>query len=225
MHPLDNAVWTALTTLQSQFANTVGIAKRFPPEMTLLGAIEQQSPQAFVALEQLTQEAPVILYSSSPLELPDGWSITRHVELFQMVQEKSPTSAPAIEPVELTEDEVPEMSVLYAATRPARTLCPKIQRLGTFLGIRDDGKLVAMGGMRLHLSGYREITTVGTLPGYTGRGYGTALVHALSARIRNAGERAFLTVRTDNDRAIGIYYRLGFKERATLHSATIHKDR
>ena len=224
MHPLDNAVWTALTTLQSEFAKSVGIAKRFPPEMTLLGAIEQQSPEAFSALEQLTQQAPVILYSSSPLKLPEGWTVTRQVELFQMVQEESPASAPATGTVELTEDDVPEMSVVYAATRPARTLCPKIQRLGTFLGVRNEGKLVAMGGMRLHLPGYREITTVGTLPGYTGRGYGTALVHALSARIRKAGERAFLTVRTDNDRAIGIYQRLGFRKRATVYSTTIRRD-
>jgi ribosomal protein S18 acetylase RimI-like enzyme len=225
MHPLDNAVWTALTTLQSEFANTAGIAKRFPPETTLLGAIERQSPEAFAALEQLTQEAPVILYSPSPLKLPEGWTVTRHVELFQMVQEENPASALPVEPVELTEADVPEMSVLYAATRPARTLCPKIQRLGMFLGVRHEGKLVAMGGMRLHLPGYREITTVGTLPGYTGRGYATALAHALSARIRNAGERAFLTVRTDNERAVGIYQRLGFRTRTTVHSTTIRKDR
>jgi hypothetical protein len=94
MHPLDNAVWTALTTLQSGFAKTVGIAKRFSPEMTLLGAIEQHSPEALAELQQLTQGTPVILYSSSPLELPDGWTITRHVELFQMVQEESPVTAP-----------------------------------------------------------------------------------------------------------------------------------
>ena len=224
MYPLDNAVWTALTALQSEFAKTVGIAKRFPPEMTLLGGIERQSSEAFAALEQLTKGAPVILYSSSTLELPDGWTVTRHVELFQMVQEENPTSTPAIEPMELTEDDISEMSVLYAATRPARTLCPEIQQLGTFLGVHDAGKLVAMGGMRLHLPGYREITTVGTLPGHTGRGYGTAIVHALSARIRSAGERAFLTVRTDNDRTVGIYHRLGFRERTRIHSTTIRKD-
>ncbi len=45
------------------------------------------------------------------------------------------------------------MSVVYTATRPGRTLCPRIQKLGQFLGIREEGKLVAMGGLRLHLAG------------------------------------------------------------------------
>jgi predicted GNAT family acetyltransferase len=123
--------------------------------------------------------------------------------------------------IELTEADVPEMSVVYAATRPGRTLCPLIRRLGGFLGIRNNGALVAIGGVRLHLNGYREITTVGTLPGHTGRGYATTLVSALVQRIRNDGERPFLTVGIANTRAREIYRRLGFLERTQLHSRTI----
>ena len=100
-----------------------------------------------------------------------------------MVQETEapPPSAErdtAPEVIELTPADVPEMSVLYTATRPGRALCPKIQKLGQFLGIREEGKLVAMGGLRLHLAGYREITTVATMPGHEGRGYATAIVMA-----------------------------------------------
>ena len=119
------------------------------------------------------------------------------------------------------------MSVVYTATRPGRTLCPRIQKLGQFLGIRqqgtEDGKLVAMGGLRLHLPGYREITTVATLPGHEGRGYATAIMRGLIDRIHARGERPFLTVRTDNTRAIEIYRRLGFKERTLLYSQTIRR--
>jgi predicted GNAT family acetyltransferase len=119
------------------------------------------------------------------------------------------------------------MSVVYTATRPGRTLCPRIQKLGQFLGIREpgkeDGKLVAMGGLRLHLPGYREITTVATLPGHEGHGYATAIVRALIERVRSRGDRPFLTVRTDNTRAIEIYHRLGFKERTLLYSRTIRR--
>jgi predicted GNAT family acetyltransferase len=120
------------------------------------------------------------------------------------------------------------MSVVYTATRPGRTLCPRIQKLGQFLGIREagkeDGQLVAMGGLRLHLPGYREITTVATLPGHEGHGYATTIVRALIDRIRSRGERAFLTVRSDNTRAIEIYHRLGFKERTLLYSRTIRRS-
>jgi predicted GNAT family acetyltransferase len=75
--------------------------------------------------------------------------------------------------------------------------------------------------MRMHLPGYREITTVGTLPGYEHRGYATTLVAALVERIRERNERPFLTVRTDNPRAVEIYRRLGFRERTRLYSTSV----
>jgi ribosomal protein S18 acetylase RimI-like enzyme len=225
MHPLDNPIWTALTTKQVQVAHGSALARRFPPEMTLLGALAANTAMAFDSLAQLIQRDAVTLYFSTPPQLAAGWSVVRAVELHQMVREDG--AAPAIaaqhEPMELTPADVPEMSEIYAATRPGRALCPKIQKLGTFVGIRHEGRLVAMGGVRLHIAGYREITTVATLPEFEGRGYGTAIVRALMARIQVKGERPFLTVRTDNERAIGIYKKLGFVERRQFFSQTIRR--
>ena len=192
MLPLDNPIWTALTTKQVQLAHGSALARRFPPEMTLLGALAANTA---MALESLAQ-----LITAGETEL-DLYEVT-----------------------ELTSADIPEMSEIYAATRPGRFLCPKIQKLGTFVGVRHDGKLVAMGGLRLHISGYREITTVATLPEFEGRGYGTAVVRALIARIESKGERPFLTVRTDNERAIGIYRKLGFSQRTRFYSQTIRRS-
>ena len=235
MHALDNPIWTALTTKQAHLAHSGALARRFPPEMTLLGALAANTAMAFDSLAQLIQRDAVTLYFSAAPTLPPGWEVVRAVELHQMVQE---TEAPPPEPsdpgretlkhaappvVELTPADVPEMSVVYAATRPGRTLCPRIQKLGTFVGIRQEEKLVAIAGLRLHIAGYREITTVATLPGFEGRGYATALMRALLERIRMRGDRPFLTVRTDSMRAIGIYRRLGFKERTRFYSQTIRR--
>jgi ribosomal protein S18 acetylase RimI-like enzyme len=226
MHPLDNPTWTALTTLQAKFAVSSETAKRFPPEMTVLGALHEFSGKAFASLATLATEHPVTLYSATESPLPPGWTIVRHIQLAQMVHEGELPAPARMEDtdagvVELTEADVPEMSVVYRATRPGRSLCPLIQRLGGFLGIRNNDALVAMAGLRLHLDGYREITTVGTLPGHTGRGYATALVSALVRRIRSYGERPFLTVGIANIRAREIYRRLGFRERTQFHSRTI----
>ncbi len=226
MHLLDNPVWTALTTYQAGVALVEGMARRFPPEMAILGALALPLPPAWASLARLAKK-PVALYSAGPLPLLPGWTITRHVELLQMVLNEADSAADARgeskspEIFELKEGDLPEMSELYAATRPGRTICPRIQKLGTFVGVRDQGRLVAMAGMRLHLPGYREITTVATLPGHEGRGYATALVVALVRAIRERKELPFLTVRTDNTRAIAIYQRLGFRERARLHSTTL----
>lgn len=228
MLPLDTPIWTALTTKQAQLAHTSALARRFQPEMTLLGALAANTAMAFDSLAQLIQRDSVNLYFISPPQIPTGWEIVRAVELRQMVQETEtpppdPQRSATPEIIELTPADVPEMSVVYTATRPGRMLCPRIQKLGQFLGVREEGKLVAMGGLRLHIAGYREITTVATLPGHEGRGYATAVVRALVERIRLRGERPFLTVRTDNTRAIEIYRRLGFKERTVLYSQTIRR--
>ena len=226
MLPLDTPIWTALTTKQAQHALSSSLARRFPPEMTLLGALAANTAMAFDSLAQLIQRDAVTLYFTSAPQIPTGWEVVRAVELHQMVQEGPAVGQGPVqqqEIVELTPADVPEMSVVYTATRPGRTLCPRIQKLGQFLGIREEGKLVAMGGLRLHLAGYREITTVATLPGHEGRGYATAIVRGLVERIRSRGDRPFLTVRTDNTRAVEIYRRLGFKERTQLYSRTIRR--
>jgi predicted GNAT family acetyltransferase len=146
--------------------------------------------------------------------------------MFQMVHEDGSEGSPdsAIPIIDLTEADLPEMNLVYEATRPSRKLCQRIQKLGPFLGIRVEGRLVAMAGMRMHLPGYREITTVGTLPGYEQRGYATNLVAALVERIHERNERPFLTVRTDNPRAVEIYRSLGFRERTRLHSTSVVYD-
>src|SRR6185503_19575024 len=66
--------------------------------------------------------------------------------------------------------------------------------LGGFVGIKREGQVVAMACLRLHCPGYREISTVATRPGQTGRGYGTALVRELAQRILDHGETPFLAV-------------------------------
>jgi len=224
MHPLDNPAWSALTTHQSQIALVEGMARRFPLEMAVHGALALPMPQAWESMARLAQ-VPVGLFSSAPLAPPPGWTITRHVELFEMVQEDADAVAgspdPSIPVTELSEADLPEMSALYEATRPTRKLCQRIQKLGGFVGVRAEGKLVAMAGLRMHLPGFREITTVATLPGFEGRGYATAVVAALITRIRERKERPFLTVRTDNARAVEIYRRLGFRERIRLHSTAV----
>jgi ribosomal protein S18 acetylase RimI-like enzyme len=228
MNALDNAVWTALTTKQAQQAHSSALARRFPPEMTWLGALAANTAMAFDSLAQLIQRDAVTLYFTSPPQIPAGWEIVRAVELHQMVQEtdaalSSAESKATPEVIELTPSDIPGMSVVYTATRPGRTLCPRIQKLGQFLGVREDNKLVAIGGLRLHIPGYREISTLATLPGHEGRGYATAIMRGLIDRIHARGERPFLTVRTDNPRAVEIYRRLGFKERTLLYSQTIRR--
>ncbi len=225
MHPLDNPTWSALTTHQARWAQVNGTARRFPAEVSVHGALADYTPDSWRSLAQIARE-PVGIFSLQPLELPSGWTVTRHVELYEMVQEDDcePPKTNGAEVAELTPADLPQMAELYAATRPGRKLSPRLYELGGFIGIKREGRVVVMACLRLHFPGYREISTVGTLPGHTGRGYATALVSELCGRIHRAGKRPFLTVRSDNNRAREIYLRLGFKDRTLLHSTTVRWD-
>jgi ribosomal protein S18 acetylase RimI-like enzyme len=229
-HLLDNPTWTALTTLQAHLAEGEGQARRFPPDVCVHGAMIEPSEESWSALAKISRE-PVTLFFLQRLKIPSGWTVTRAVELYEMVQQdgdwlrESGRQQLGGNPVEeLRPADLPQMTSLYAATRPGRSLSPKLDTLGGFLGTKREGKLVAMGCLRLHLPGYREISTLATLPGQTGRGYATAVVAELAQRILDRGETPFLTVRTDNARAIEIYRRLGFRERTQLFSTTVRFD-
>jgi len=230
MHPLDNPSWHALNTLQASRAITAESARRFIPDVCVHGAFPDelaQSPtaEAWASLASFGRE-PVSLFSLHPVTPHDGWKTTRSVDLVEMVQEAAGYRTTEAENehadkiVELSAGDLPQMSSLYESTRPGRKLYPRLMELGGFIGIKQGDLLVAMACLRLNLSGYREISTVATLPGHTGHGYATALVGELARRSRNAGKQPFLTVNTGNARAYAIYKRLGFRPRVNLCSTT-----
>jgi predicted GNAT family acetyltransferase len=114
------------------------------------------------------------------------------------------------------------MIELTTLTKPG-PFGPRTHELGTYLGIRREGKLVAMAGERLKVPGYTEVSAVCTHPEYLGNGYAQALMSAVMRGIRERGETPFLHVRGDNDRAIKVYEKLGFRTRKQGHFAVIRK--
>jgi predicted GNAT family acetyltransferase len=115
----------------------------------------------------------------------------------------------------LGEADAAEMFELAALTRPgpyrART-----HALGEFIGVRRDGRLIAMAGQRLRLDGFTEISAVCTHPDHQGRGLARALMRLQAGRILAAGATPFLHAAHDNAGAIGLYESLGFRTRARI---------
>jgi predicted GNAT family acetyltransferase len=96
--------------------------------------------------------------------------------------------------------------------------------MGTYLGVRDRGRLVAMAGERLRVPGYAEISAVCTHPDHVGKGYAAGLMSLLIEKMRSQGETPFLHVREDNHRAIALYERLGFRKRVQFHLAVVQRQ-
>lgn len=87
--------------------------------------------------------------------------------------------------------------------------------LGRFIGVRENGRLIAMAGERLHLDGFREVSGVCTHPEARGRGLAEALSRAVAQRILDDGEIPFLHAYAINEPALAIYRKLGFTLRLT----------
>jgi ribosomal protein S18 acetylase RimI-like enzyme len=85
--------------------------------------------------------------------------------------------------------------------------------MGCYVGLRREGRLVAMAGERMKPPGHTEISAVCVHPDAQGRGLGEAFVRAVGAPIQRAGHIPFLHVHTGNERAIALYERLGFRRR------------
>lgn len=112
----------------------------------------------------------------------------------------------------LTADDVPDMLDLVARTRPG-PFRPRTVELGTYLGIRRGGALIAMAGERLHPPGWTEISAVCTEPAHRGQGLATRLIRAVAAGIRARGETPFLHTAASNTTAIRLYESIGFHRR------------
>lgn len=107
------------------------------------------------------------------------------------------------------------MTALVAHTKPG-PFGPRTVELGRYLGIRRNGRLVAMAGERLRPTGWTEISAVCTDPEWRGRGFARDLVLGLSASITAAGDRPFLHVVESNVAALRLYEQLGFTMRRSV---------
>ena len=121
-----------------------------------------------------------------------------------------------IELVPLNETHISEMLILTALTKPGPFSVNTIE-FGNYHGIFEDDKLVAMGGERMHVANYTEISAICTHPDAQGKGYAARITQFLAASIINKGQIPFLHARTDNTKAIEVYKRLGFELRTTVN--------
>jgi len=115
------------------------------------------------------------------------------------------------------------MMHLVELTKPgpfaARTIA-----LGSYIGIRQGGQLVAMAGERMRFDGFTEISAVCTHPDHRGRGHAFFLVGTLMRSILERGETPFLHIYSDNTSAAALYRKLGFTYRRSI-AVTVLKRR
>ncbi len=215
MRELDNPAWHALKGEQRAFGIVGERAARYLPDISPIAAVADQSTEALVELAQFVEPGRFVAVFA-PGEPPDElWRLAAMAPVSQWVCPEPPALDVETDWVELADGDAGEMLRLARQTDPgpfeART-----NRLGDYVGVIRDGKLVAMAGERICLAGYREVSAVCTDAGYTGRGFAQALVLEVVRRQQRADCVPFLHVRTGSPaqaQATHVYQKLGFEKR------------
>ena len=224
MSELDNPVWRALAGSQRDLGTVTPLAARFRPDVSPFGGFPVvPTEEHWRHMADLVGSRGTVALTGVTGRPPTGWRQTLDIPGVQMVWEqpnRGATSAssgrpPEDVPVPLGQGDVPDMLALVAETQPGPFLSGTIE-FGGYVGIRREGRLVAMAGERLQPPGYVEISAVATDPAHRGQGLGELLVRTVVSSATERGAVPFLHAATDNAGAIRLYERLGFALRRAV---------
>lgn len=211
-HPLDNPVLSSLSGPHARFAQRRGNVLRYQPDVCPFFAMPEQPDAAdWADAAELVSSDGLLRLSAVQIQPPDGWEVEFRADGVQLTGDGVAGAADP-ETVPLGPADLPDMLALVERTRPGPFLA-RTAEMGTYLGIRRDGELVAMAGERVHPPGWTEISAVCTDERWRGHGLASRLVRAVIAGIRARDEIPYLHVMSANVSAIRVYQNLGFRLR------------
>lgn len=212
-HPLDNVIWSALSTVHAGLSRGGPLARRYQPDFARFAGMPAATPQAFAALaEDLAAGDVVALSVPGDIDPGVAFEVLDRKDLVQMT---GSLAGDVVQPGRfraLGPADVPQMTTLVRLTAPGPWY-ERTAELGRFVGIEVDGRLVAMAGERMRVPGHTEISAVCCHPDFRGRGWPGDLMRLVSRAIVARGETPFLHVLAENTPAIALYEKLGMRER------------
>ena len=207
---LDNAPWHSLTGPHASFAIGDGLVRRYPEEVAPFVAVRSwDEPGVWEALIDLVGAGAEIGLSGYDGDVPDGWEVVGQGEGVQLVETEALRPRPDPEAILLGIDDVPDMLAIVERNEPG-PFRPRTYELGRYIGIRREGRLIAMAGERLHPEGWTEISAVAVDAEHRRQGLASRLVLDVAFHIQQRGDRALLHAAASNVGAIAAYERLGF---------------
>ena len=192
---LERPIWSALTTTHASFALGNDLARRYPPDISPMAAVRDVSEDSCLqSLTELLAPGDVVgLFSTEPVHADRNLAVIAQKFVDQMVYERGGAAPISEAVVNLTPADVPEMLHLAELTKPGPFAAGTIA-LGSYVGIRSGGQLVAMAGERMKFDGFTEISAVCSHPDYRARGFSSLLVSTLMRQILERSETPFLHV-------------------------------
>lgn len=217
-------MWAALSGRQQAFSLGSARVRRYQPDVAPFLAVADAAVDVEPEIGELVARGEsMYVVGVGPPGWPPDWRVLATGSILQMMcarlptlAESSPAAASSTAPwVPLTVRDRPAMLALTAQVYP-EFFRERTDELGRYIGIWQGDTLAAMAGERLETEGHVEISAVCTHPDFLGRGYAAQLMTVLANEIAARGATPFLHVGDHNQRAIDLYVRLGFVERARL---------
>jgi len=215
-HPLDRPIWSALTTRQANIAESAGSAVRLKPDYGVFAAAADASAEARAMLARLRRDAEGLwCLEANEVAPPAGMVVHHTASCVQVIANHVSAPKSTFQVERLGDADAPEMFALARLTEPG-PFFEHTHRMGSFIGVKEKGRLVAMAGERLRPEGYTEVSGVCTHPDFRGRGYAGGLMRIVAAHILERGETPFLHSYASNSGAIALYETLGFRFRSAI---------
>jgi predicted GNAT family acetyltransferase len=170
-------------------------AVRYPPDIEPFGAARNNTPDQLLALGRLTPtDGGLALVEPHKVVPPPGLLVLFEEPVRQMVAARiaAPDDRSGI--IALGDADAPEMQALAEMTQPG-PFHARTHTLGDFVGMREEGKLIAMAGMRMRVPGFTEISAVCTHPDARGRGLAAKLMRIVADKIV-ASNYSCMSIRT-----------------------------
>lgn len=225
-HLLDNPAFAALKGDQAGLGRSGELAAVYDPLVSPLAGIAEPSASALRDLAELVPLGAGVGVLSTQETLPQmgAWRLVQVMRLHQMICDTLPGKPESFKALLPTDAQ--EMVALAELTEPGPFLERTIE-MGRYVGVRSGGRLVAMAGERMKPPGWTEVSGVCTHPEARGRGLAAALVLNVMACCFAEGRRAFLHVvagSPSEQTAIGVYEKLGFRRRASIHAHVLLRE-
>lgn len=212
-HILDRPVWQALATRHPRLGEGGPLAKRYATDISPFAAARDDDAASLRALGALVPAGGMaVLLQSEACPPIEGTKVTFSAPGVQMVARNVEPLASHPDIIALGDADAPDMVELATLTKPGPFLA-RSHLFGGYIGVRRQGKLIAMAGKRLSFPGYTEVSGVCTHPEARGQGLAGILSRIVAARILARGETPFLHAWAANEPAIRLYKALGFAHR------------
>jgi len=208
-HLLDNPVWHSLHGPLSGFAAppanphpSPGVTReliQFDSSVNIFSAVDEIDEKKWIRIAELVGVGgSCALFRDVIPTAPQGWEEHFRAPCLQMVAGDIPEPT-GVEVVRLAGEDADDMLALAELTEPGPFMSRTVE-LGRYVGVRREGRLLAMAGERFRLPSFVEISAVCTHPDVRGEGLAGELTLNVADSIRRGGDEAFARPRNERER-------------------------